>query len=108
MIESKTSDGLMAQEINSVVEFKPFLTLNEEGYFVPNGVYCPGKNSVKELPKLPKSFSFSLSEVQPLTGSGSELGTIDYQYVSCNIFIIAMYKPKFKYGLLIGRIRLQL
>ena len=87
MVESKTSGGLMTQEISSIVEFRPYLLLNEEDYFVPNGVYCPGKNNLKELPKLPKSFSFSLSEVQPLTGSDFKIGTIDYQYVSSMFFL---------------------
>ena len=33
MVESKTSDGLITQEISSIVEYRPYPLLNEEGYF---------------------------------------------------------------------------
>jgi hypothetical protein len=106
IVESKTSEGLITQDIHSIVEFRPYLLLNEEDYFVPNGVYCPGKNNLKELPKLPKSFSFSLSEVQPLPASDSKVGTIDTQYVSNTLIFGFSFRTALNFGLIIGRVRL--
>ena len=71
---------MLSKEVYSVLEFRPYLLIREEEYFVPNGVYCPGKIIGKELPKLPKAFAFQLQEVQPQALTDNKIGTIDTQY----------------------------
>lgn len=45
-------------EIYSIMEFKTNDLVNRAAYAVPNGVYCPGRFTKRNWPKLPETFSF--------------------------------------------------
>lgn len=51
-------------EVYSIHEFKPYLLLEEEGYFTPPNIYCPGRKNIKELPGVPRYFEFLIESAQ--------------------------------------------
>ncbi|CAF0782421.1 unnamed protein product [Brachionus calyciflorus] len=77
-IESLGQDGSYKSEVLSVFKYKSRLDLTLEDYFVPSGVYCPGRINLKSLPTMPKSFTFSNQLSETIVEVLDKAGKIDY------------------------------
>ena len=64
----------------SVTQFRPFITLEEEDYSTPSGVYCPGRKSLKPLPKLPDHFGFVSEVLTPIGDRNGLIETVGEEY----------------------------
>ena len=62
----------------TVTNFRPRITKEEEFYIPPSGVFCPGRKNHKQVPTLPKAFSFLNQYVQPIGGTQNMAGVINY------------------------------
>lgn len=60
------------QDVYSIHEYRPYLLLTEEGYVTPPGVVCEGQFSLKDLPGIPRQFSFLMETTNSFNLNGIE------------------------------------
>ena len=82
LVESKADGDLQAKnDVLSITQFKPFINLDEDAYFTPPGVYCPGRTNLKpDLPTLPDHFRFTSQVITPLGDLYGIIETVKEEY----------------------------
>ncbi|CAF0782441.1 unnamed protein product [Brachionus calyciflorus] len=85
-IQYKADDETIPKtELYSFMKFKVVNFFQEEDYFTPKGIYCPGRQSIKDIPEIPDSFAFSSQVVSPFPNQFDKLGAIETLFEEYNL-----------------------
>ncbi|RNA06607.1 EF-hand domain-containing D1 [Brachionus plicatilis] len=79
------NETAIKNEFYSITKFRELDFVQEEEYFTPKGIYCPGRKSVMKLPQIPNSFAFANQVVVPFPNSFDKVGTIETLFEEYNL-----------------------